>query len=90
MAHPDKIWYGTIDPGEWIYIPAACIVAEKTETDDNVGLKLTFVDTGDTSCLKSMRQEAIETKRTLPILDAVLQFVEKVGCIGLRRELGEG
>ncbi|CAE7271941.1 unnamed protein product [Symbiodinium sp. KB8] len=79
---PDKVWYTTVDPGEWIYIPAACIVAEKTDAqEDNVGLKLAFIDTGDTNGLRSMRQEAIDSKRTLPILDAVLQFVEKVRCI---------
>ncbi|CAE7461264.1 unnamed protein product, partial [Symbiodinium sp. CCMP2456] len=78
LAEPDKVWYATVDPGEWIYIPAACIVAEKTDAQDhNVGLKLTFIDAADTSGLRSMRQEAIDSKRSLPILDAVLEFADK-------------
>ena len=79
LEHPDKIWFVTVDPGDWIYIPAACIVAEKTDSvDDNIGLKMTFIDAEDTDGLRFMRQEAIEHKRSLPILDAVLDFVEKV------------
>ena len=43
---------------------------------DNIGLKLTFVDVEDTRGLRSMRQEAIDSKRKLPVLDALFQFIE--------------
>ena len=62
-SHPGSVLLAHVIPAEWIYIPAAWIVGEKTNSEeDNFGIKISFLDLKDMDGLRSLKQEAVDLR----------------------------
>ena len=75
FAVEEKIWCATLGP-DCVYVPAACIVAERLSAEDNVGIKMSFIDPSNVRGLRSMRQEQLDAMRSVPVLDEFFAFLD--------------